>query len=83
MFAGQAGPEDGGDVGGIVPGVYEDGADGVDDDDGVVAVCGYGFDELVAVFPDGEVVAVAGVVVDGDVALFGKSVFCCLSYYVE
>ena len=68
-MAGDAGPQDGGDVG--VRGVVgeQDWADGVDDDDSVVAERGDVHDQVVAALPQGQVVAVALVAVDDDVSL--------------
>ena len=65
-MAGHSYPEDCGHIWFVVPIAYKNGAAAVNYDDGVV-VCGSdGFDECVAVLPEGEIVAISFVVVDDD-----------------
>jgi hypothetical protein len=54
-------PEDSGDVLAVVEGVDKDWADGVDDDNGVVAESRDVLNQSLAVLPESEVVAVTGV----------------------
>ena len=74
FLAGDADPDDGGDVGFGEDGLEDEGSDGVDDDDGVGVVGGDGRHEGVAVVPGIEIVAVAGVAFDGDVTFAGVGV---------
>lgn len=69
LLAGETSPEDGRDVGVVVPVSDEDGATRVYDDNGLVADAGDVLDQGVARAPEGEVVAIALVAVDADVAL--------------
>ena len=64
FLAGETGPYDGNDVGGGEDGLEEEGADGVDYDDGFFVGGGDGGDEGVAVVPGVEVDTVAGVAFD-------------------
>ena len=67
-MARQTSVEDGGDVRVVDPGFDEDGADDVENDDGVGACVGGGGDEGFASVPKGEVLTITSIVVDGDVA---------------
>lgn len=66
--------QDSSDVGVVEPGLNEDGADNVHDDDGVGAVRRSVEDELVAAVPQSQVVTVTSVAADVDVALAGVCV---------
>lgn len=68
LLSWDARPDYGGDIRMFDPRFNDSGSDGVDDDDGVRVRVGYGCDEVVGVDPKGEVVPVAFVAVDGDVA---------------
>ena len=69
LRAGHASPNDGGDVFIVDPLLNVELARGVNNNDGVRVDSGNLLDELVTVVPCSQVVAVTGVVVDGDVAL--------------
>lgn len=69
LLAGQTSPDDGSDVGVLVPRVDEDGAHSVHDHDGVVAVLSDGVDDILPVLPEGEVVPVTLIAVHADETL--------------
>jgi hypothetical protein len=74
LLAGQASAENSCNVGVVDPVLDEDRADSVHHDDGVRAHSGGLLDEGVAGVPEEEIVAVASVALDGDVALAGVGV---------
>lgn len=74
LLAWNACPYDSRDIWVLVPLVDKDRADGVDDNDSVVALAGDVLDQRVAVVPESKVVAVTLVAVYDDVALAGISV---------
>lgn len=68
LLSGDAGVDNGSNVGVLVPVVDEHRTDGVNDDHGVVALAGDVLDQSVAVVPDREVVAIAQVPIDTDIS---------------
>lgn len=67
-------PDDSGDVLVLVPGLDQYGADGVHDDNGVVALGSNSVDELVTSIPKSEVVAVSLIAIKDNVSLASISV---------
>ena len=67
LLTGLSGPEDGGNVRVLVPVLDKDSTRAVDNNNGVLASIGNGVDELVAVAPKGQVVAVTLVALKVDV----------------
>jgi len=68
------GPDDGGHVLMLVPGLNQDGTDSVHDDNGVVALGSNSVDESVTLVPKGEVVAVALIAIEDNVSFTSISV---------
>lgn len=68
FLAGNTSPDDGSHVLMLVPGLHQDGTDGVHDYDSVVALRGNGVDELITSIPQSEVVAVTLIAVENDVS---------------
>ena len=74
LLAGDTSPDDGGHVLMLVPGLDQDGADSVHDDDSVVALRSDGVDKSVTLVPKCKVVAVTLIAIEDDISFTSGSV---------